>query len=650
MKTPASLFRSFWMAMLLCCVMPSKAQDNEAVLTEFVRNEATYTNQSYQIERSSLEKPVTLRQQLNEWLGPQTYTNAYVVYSHMGGMEHVAYTDVNELLDKDPIFLSYDRGDAKLERKMSEPNTSIYLNYKNAEGKNACLVIHNRHRGYLDAFVYTRTSMMMPAEDAEDDLRSFHSKSAPVMGSYLSAFDVKEMQAEMAQFKVVLAKTVEKYQNDEALNDMERECLAGLTGEEEFSYNLGYGGWLYGNDRFYDAYVYHQAAFELLKKHLPNVSPEMNDTFYEMTHMMGISLWKLGLYESAEYYLNLALYGNESYASDYVDFRRSLENSVKKGASELTSRITVGDALSVLFDVHENNLREAFYVVGDQPVKLATQADVWDFDLKKLCTPDPSNLVIAYSRTYYENNDSSSLDKSVLFYENNIIFSSVQVDEKRWRINVMIPNSRNGDYRKPGERTNLPLSASFIVGSEEMEPIKIGKKKHYAALAQGMEKADELKADMRMLESLVLLKQMQQVVSLMSEKERSKEKLSTLHAQMLYETGFLLTELNQGRKALSYLISSMKKMPAVDTMIEYISILSNFVDPRGLAVIKSELEKSPTDKSYEDFLNRRYAYLLIEYGMFDEAEEVLNRLLKSPGSASFARQELEYIKSLRKKQ
>ena len=152
-----------------------------------------------------------------------------------------------------------------------------------------------------------------------------------------------------------------------------------------------------------------------------------------------------------------------------------------------------------------------------------------------------------------------------------------------------------------------------------------------------------------MLESLVLLKQMQQVVSLMPEKERSKEKLSTLHAQMLYEAGFLLTELNQGRKALAYLISSMKKMPAVDTMIEYISILSNFVDPRGLAVIKAELEKSPTDKVYEDFLNRRHAFLLIEYGMLDEAEVILKRLLDSPGSASFARQELEYIKSLREK-
>ena len=91
-------------------------------------------------------------------------------------------------------------------------------------------------------------------------------------------------------------------------------------------------------------------------------------------------------------------------------------------------------------------------------------------------------------------------------------------------------------------------------------------------------------------------------------------------------------------------------MPTYDTLREYIALLSNLVDPRCLATVKAELENSPEDPSYVNFLNRRYAYTLIEYGMLDEAEAILKRLLESPESADFARQELEYIEALRKEE
>jgi hypothetical protein len=324
-------------------------------------------------------------------------------------------------------------------------------------------------------------------------------------------------------------------------------------------------------------------------------------------------------------------------------------NANKQVDSELDTRISVGDVLSVLFDIKSGNLREAFYIDGKQPLKLATGADVWNFDLKKLCTPAPSNLVIAYSRTHYENDDTTSADKSSLYYENNIIISSVKVDDKRWRINVLIPNFRNADYKKPGDRLNIPSSASFIVGSDNIAPIKLGKKKKfYFSLKEGMDQSHALKSDARVLESLILLQRMHQAVSQKLDSELSDEKLTKLHADMLFEIGFHLTELNQPTKALSYLSASMKKVPSMDTMYEYISILSNIVDPRCMDIVKSEIDKHPTDHSYANFLDRRYAYLLIEYGKLDEAKVILQRMLKVPGNESFVRKELDYIESLRK--
>jgi hypothetical protein len=73
------------------------------------------------------------------------------------------------------------------------------------------------------------------------------------------------------------------------------------------------------------------------------------------------------------------------------------------------------------------------------------------------------------------------------------------------------------------------------------------------------------------------------------------------------------------------------------------------VDPRVFEIIKTELQEEQKDKAYLNFLNRRYAFMLIEYGMIDEAEVILKRLLDDPDSETFARNELEYIKSLRKK-
>ena len=78
------------------------------------------------------------------------------------------------------------------------------------------------------------------------------------------------------------------------------------------------------------------------------------------------------------------------------------------------------------------------------------------------------------------------------------------------------------------------------------------------------------------------------------------------------------------------------------------AILSNIVDPRAFQVIREELLSDPKDQGYKNLLNRRYAFMLIEYGKLEEAEKILNKLLEDPSSASFAKTELEYIKQLRR--
>jgi pentatricopeptide repeat protein len=44
------------------------------------------------------------------------------------------------------------------------------------------------------------------------------------------------------------------------------------------------------------------------------------------------------------------------------------------------------------------------------------------------------------------------------------------------------------------------------------------------------------------------------------------------------------------------------------------------------------------------FLKRRYVYVLIENGNYDDAESILEKMIENDESADFAKDELDYIK------
>ena len=144
--------------------LPTLNAQDDFFLQEFVKDEATYQSQTIQLPRASYDKPLTLRQQLESVVGQFNYTKGTLVQSYMGGIESRVYENVNELLDSDPVLLSFDKGEDQLKRKQFEMNTSIYLYYKDSYGKDCCLVVHTRPRGFLNKAIYTRTSIMLPSQ------------------------------------------------------------------------------------------------------------------------------------------------------------------------------------------------------------------------------------------------------------------------------------------------------------------------------------------------------------------------------------------------------------------------------------------------------------------------------------------------------
>lgn len=617
---------------------------------EFVKDEATYQSQTIQLPRASYNKPLTLRQQLESVVGEFNYTKGVLVQSYMGGIEYSVCKNVNELLDTDPVMLSFDRGEDQLKRKQFEMNTSIYLYYKDSYGKDCCLVVHTRPRGFLNKVIYTRTSIMLPSQREADDFRTFASKSAPIAISYLTAFDVIDMTTDLAEFERIKESAIKNYNEDKELSEIEEECVVGLREQDELWNNKSYGYHLYDSNRYYDAFVTLEPLYDNLKAYIRPDYTEMNDIFYETSHKMGMSMWKLGFNETAAYYLSVASYGDEKYRGDYNEFIKSTkgQNRVPIDARN-DSKVTVRDFLSIILDADYGNLREGIANIDGEIQKLATREEVYAYDIKNLCTESASSLTLTYTRTGYEREEKDFEDDSKLFFENNIIFSSVKVDKDRWRINVLVPNFKTRDFKKGDDEFNIPYTTSFIVGTNEAGVSNRKSSKSYSALVDRYNEIGQKSDEGRFLENIILLERLEADICSLPHKERSDKKMAELESQILFDKGFLLQELVVTPKAAAVLAESIRIQSDTQKMQEYISILSNIVDPRVFEIIKTELQENHKDKSYFNFLNRRYAYMLIEYGMIDEAEIILKRLLDDPDSETFARQELEYIKSLRRK-
>lgn len=617
---------------------------------EFVKDEATYQSQAIQLPRASYNKPLTLRQQLESVVGEFNYTKGVLVQSYMGGIEYSVCKNVNELLDTDPVMLSFDRGEDQLKRKQFEMNTSIYLYYKDSYGKDCCLVVHTRPRGFLNKVIYTRTSIMLPSQREADDFRTFASKSAPIAISYLTAFDVIDMTTDLAEFERIKESAIKNYNEDKELSEIEEECVVGLREQDELWNNKSYGYHLYDSNRYYDAFVTLEPLYDNLKAYIRPDYTEMNDIFYETSHKMGMSMWKLGFNETAAYYLSVASYGVEKYRGDYNEFIKSTkgQNRVPIDARN-DSKVTVRDFLSIILDADYGNLREGIANIDGEIQKLATREEVYAYDIKNLCTESASSLTLTYTRTGYEREEKDFEDGSKLFFENNIIFSSVKVDKDRWRINVLVPNFKTRDFKKGDDEFNIPYTTSFIVGTNEAGVSNRKSSKSYSALVDRYNEIGQKSDEGRFLENIILLERLEADICSLPHKERSDKKMAELESQILFDKGFLLQELVVTPKAAAVLAESIRIQSDTQKMQEYISILSNIVDPRVFEIIKTELQENHKDKSYYNFLNRRYAYMLIEYGMIDEAEIILKRLLDDPDSETFARQELEYIKSLRRK-
>ena len=128
-----------------------------------------------------------------------------------------------------------------------------------------------------------------------------------------------------------------------------------------------------------------------------------------------------------------------------------------------------------------------------------------------------------------------------------------------------------------------------------------------------------------------------------------------------YKIGFIYDELHQYDKAYYYL-DILEPLHCVLYTEEYVNNLVNSKDCRAMAIVDNLLsvvslphEGGEQDDSssegisdFFNFLKRRKAYLLVETGRYDDAENMLRKMLDEPDNMDFANTELSVIKKRRK--
>lgn len=137
------------------------------------------------------------------------------------------------------------------------------------------------------------------------------------------------------------------------------------------------------------------------------------------------------------------------------------------------------------------------------------------------------------------------------------------------------------------------------------------------------------------------------------------EETNKLYTEICYYIGFIYSDLKMYDRAFYYLWPAQSNGKISGTY-EFVNCLCNMKDIGAKGYISSKAKEVTElmNKSEEDserllplynFLRRRYVYVLIDRGELNEAEEMLNGMIKDEQDLDFANDELEYIKTIREK-
>ena len=678
---------------------------------EFVHLESAYQNQEVVFRRAT----ETNRLVLGELLEPILKVNKSSLLSMAVAYRLGDFGDaVKECVIKNPEDIwNYDLFSCVLKNKTDEGH------YTNGTFHETTLIVKTKEKncifvltslGGLDTIKYMRVSVLSPDNSIEDDGMYLKTQNAPLISSFILSYSEIDNNPNCQIYSLIEDSLKTKYESGHELTELEQEYIHG---EFEFKgyYYVGYGKWLFEQNRYYDAFSILERAYNYMKPRLDEVDGQQKKTFYDICNIIGICLSNMDREDEACFYfrqgaagqdlteanklaLSHAKLGNPIAMREMTDWlmlvsqkygdEKKWPEEVKKFSTDVPIEltlykkridkeikstpnyndvITIGYILKELWGLNKKNLASCMFVYDLDTNSFKERIEdvdlIFDYILNKGKTSNKV-FILSCTHVHYKTNDVE--DKSILCHNAPIIISTHSIKGKvttaNIRMDMIRQNFSNNDDKRYFVRQNIPLNATYTIGL----PCGSSYSQEKESLLAGIRMAIELVQEKRFIEAYKLSKWVFESVSnILKDKmgikfESKDELLWDIFFESSYNVGFCLMELNKPHTAAYYLELSSHSMNYLHIQ-EYINCLSNSQDPQALEVIEDVMKRSPRPESEEGvkdwnfhmaFLKRRKTYVLIDLKRYDDARKLLTEMQNDSLCAEFAENELNYLNSIKR--
>ena len=675
---------------------------------EYIYLESAYQNQEYVFRRATESNRIILGELLETFrIGKSSLLSLAIAYRD-ALCENIVEERV--IVNPDEIW-SYDLFSCILKNKTDDGHYTKGMLHEttlivSTNGKNCILVLSSL--GGPDTIKYMRVSVLIPDNSIEDDGGLLRTQNAPLITSFILSYSELENNPKYQTYLSIENSAKTKYESGQELTELEQEYIDGVFEFKGYNY-IGYGKWLFEQQRYYDSFSMLERAFNCIKPRLNDADSELISAFYDICNMMGVCLSKMGREDEACFYFRqgasgvtltesnkLALcyanlgnpiaikrmidwlmlvantYGDDENWSEEVknfsvDVPIALMSYKKKLKEKIASApryndvITIGYTLKELWGLNKRNVAPCMFVYNIEESSFMERIGdvdvIFDYVLNNEAASNKV-FILSCTHAHYKTNDED--DKSILCHNAPIIISTHCIKGKEctanMRIDMIRQNFSNNDAKRDFVRRNIPLNASYTLGL----PSGISYSSERDCLLVAIRKVGELVNEKRIIEAYKLSKWVfeRALNSLKDETgirfESEDELLWDIFFESSYNAGFCLMELNKPHIAAYYLEIASHSMNCTHIQ-EYINCLVNSKDLLALDVVEDALENLPKPEDEEcipswnyhmAFLKRRKAYILIELKQINAAKKLLCEMLDDPLCAEFAKSELKYLNNI----
>lgn len=537
--------------------------------------------------------------------------------------------------------------------------------------------------GGIDTVKYMRATILVPDNKNTDDGMSLKTENAPISFSFILSYSELDDNPEFSKYDQVEKDVNRKQEQHKEYDELEKEFVHGRFEFKGYDY-IGYGKWLFEQNRYYDTFSILERAFNFIRmKNLDTQNQELMTVYYDICNIMGQCLSKMDREDEASYYfkqgapglstekpnllaLSYAKLGNPTavgrmkawmdlVVQKYGDFENLPEEieqfsvnvpvelaKYKERTDELfnnnpnyNGQITIGILLRTLMGLNKKNIAPCMSVYDCNSDKFLERVEDIDIILNsEINRSEQLDKVYVLSCNHVHYKTEGDEDKSILCSNAPLIISTHKICGDKtaatMRVDIIRCNFANNDDKREFVRINAPLTYSVCLGMYDDLSFGTDNDNLLAAIRKSIDYMDER----RHFEAYKLAKWVfectsNRLKSPMGINYESKDELLwEIFYEASYRIGFCLMEMNKMNTSAYYLEIASHSMQYLHVQ-EYINFLSNSKDPQVISVVENVMANSPKPENEEGlrawnwhmaFLKRRKAYALIEEERFEEAK------------------------------